>query len=369
MGKVLNFIAGVIAFLLSLLVTLVIPLSMLGYNVARVVFDPPLVERVITEIVVESDLIPVALGWLSERRAAERAEAEQPSPEDEPDIVQLLEFVDSDGWGRIKAEVLPDEILVEWVSVTVDGVYAWIDSDDRIPDITFNMQPFKDRVNSQHGSNSVQIVYDSLSPCEQVEIDDFLSRLDAAPVGKEVPYNLCQFPDPWHDDQFSDYHESLLDVVENVMPKFALSQELAQVETPGGIGPEALKNQLRLTRSLARLAPLAALALLLLILLLTVRSWREFGRWWGLPLLIGGFLVVLIALLYSPIIVTLLAAGPMSEVPPLVRHEAAQAVIRLAKVIFGPMLPQSLVVFAVGLVLTILATVARDRQDDLEEWE
>jgi hypothetical protein len=33
------------------------------------------------------------------------------------------------------------------------------------------------------------------------------------------------------------------------------------------------------------------------------------------------------------------------------------------------MLPQSLVVFAVGLVLTIVATVARDRQDDLEEWE
>jgi len=364
MGKLLRFIARLIAFLLALVTTLVVPLSVLAYNLHRVVFNPPLVKRILTEIVVESDLIPVALGWFSEQRATQRAQAVQPSPEDEPDVVQLIEFVDTDGWRRIKAEILPDPILTQWVSTTVDGVYAWIDSEDRIPDITFEMQPFKDRVNSDHGSNSVQIVYDSLDPCEQPQIDDFLARLDAAPAGKEVPYNLCQFPDPWREDQFSDYHESLLDVVENVPASFALSKELAQVERPGGIGPEALKSQLRLTRSLARLAPLAALALLLVILLLAVRSWRGFGRWWGLPLLIGGFLLVLICLLYSPIIVTVLAAGPMSEVPPLVRSEAAQATIRLARAIFGPMLPQSLVVFAVGLALTIVAATVRDREED-----
>jgi len=289
--------------------------------------------------------------------------------EDEPDIVQLIEIVDSDDWRRVRAEVLPDEILAEWVSVSVDGVYAWIDSDDRIPNIVLQLQPFKDRVNSQHGINSVQIVYDSLAPCEQAQIDDFQSRLDAAPVGKEVPYNLCQFPDPWCEDQISDYHDSLLEVVGNVPAELALSQELAQEENPGSIGPEALKNQLRLARSLAHLAPLGALALLLLILLLAVRSWREFGRWWGLPLLIGGFLVVLMALLYSPVIATLLSAGPMSEVPPLVRHEATQATTRVTKLIFGPMLRQSLVVFGLGLVLTIVAAVAKDKPEETEDWE
>ena len=370
MGKVLHVIAKIISSLLVVLLVAVLPASILIYDIYRVVFNPPVMKQVLTEIVVESDLIPVALEWYSDRRAQQRAAASDAIVwVDEPDVVQLMEFLKRDEWRQIKTEILPNEILADWVSVTVDGVYVWIDSDDRIPQITWKLQTFKDRVNSQHGTNCIQIVYDTLKPCVQEQIDDFLKRLDAAPVGKEVPYNLCQFPEPWIEDQFSDYHESLVGVVKQVPPQFALTEELAQVEDVAGVGPEKLKQQLRLTRTLARLAPLATLILMLLILAFGVRSWKELGKRWGIPILLGGLIFLGLAFFYAPLIVALLGRGPLSEVPPLVMQEAQYGILRLGRVIFAPAKIQAAVVILVGLILTILGIVLKRKRRDEEEPE
>ena len=370
MGKVLHVIAKIISSLLVVLLVAVLPASILIYDIYRVVFNPPVMKQVLTEIVVESDLIPVALEWYSDRRAQQRAAASDAIIwVDEPDVVQLMEFLKRDEWRQIKTEILPNEILADWVSVTVDGVYVWIDSDDRIPQITWKLQTFKDRVNSQHGTNCIQIVYDTLKPCVQEQIDDFLKRLDAAPVGKEVPYNLCQFPEPWIEDQFSDYHESLVGVVKQVPPQFALTEELAQVEDVAGVGPEKLKQQLRLTRTLARLAPLATLILMLLILAFGVRSWKELGKRWGIPILLGGLIFLGLAFFYAPLIVALLGRGPLSEVPPLVMQEAQYGILRLGRVIFAPAKIQAAVVILVGLILTILGIVLKRKRRDEEEPE
>jgi len=370
MRAFLRGLAKACALVLVVLLVVVLPLAITAWDIYRVVFNPPLVKQVLTEIVTQSDLIPVALEWYSERRAAERAVRVGAIPNvDEPDIIQLLSFLDLDAWRRERFEVLPNPMLAGWVSVTVDGVYAWIDSDDRIPQITWHLQPLKDRLNSQHGHNAVQIVYDILKPCNEAQIKDFLARLDAAPVGKEVPYNLCQFPDPWREDQFNDYHDSLLEVVAQVPPTFALTEELVQVEDVVGVGPEAIKLQLRLIRWIGRWAWVAPLILLVLVAMLVVRSWKKLGRWWGIPILIGGVLLVVLRLTYAPLIVWLLARGPLSEVPPLVLHEATQGVLRLGQEIFRPMWLQALITVLIGVLLVALAIVAKEKSSEEAEEE
>jgi hypothetical protein len=182
---------------------------------------------VVTDEVVNSDLIPVTLEWFSDQRAQERVDAGMTlAGIDEPDVVALIEMLDREDWRQIKAEVLPDEILAAWVSVTVDGVYAWIDSGDRVPQITWDMQAFKARVASEHGANCIAIAYANLPPCTQAEIDDFLARLASALAGMDVLYNLCQFPDPWRADQYNDYVAALQGVAQNVPDQFALADEL-----------------------------------------------------------------------------------------------------------------------------------------------
>jgi hypothetical protein len=364
-------LARFLSIVLAVLIALVVPLSLLAWDIYRTVFNPPLMKTVLTDIVTNSDLIPVALEWYANVRAEVRAETTTAIPwVDEPDIIELLAILDLDDWRAERFEVLPNEILTPWVHLTVDGTYAWIDSTYRNPQIVWPMQPLKDRVNSEHGHNAIQIVYDALEPCVPEQIADLQARLAAAPQGKEVPYNLCAFPEPWTEDQFNDYHDSLLDVVAQIPPQFHLTGELEAVEDVDGVGPETLKGQLRLTRTIGRYAPLAALALLLIAALWAIKRWRSFGRRWGIGLLIGGLALLAVSLLYATLIITLLGRGPLSEAPPLVLSEAAVGVIRVGREIFRPALIQAIIVCVVAVVSIVLASMGkRERRDETQEDE
>jgi hypothetical protein len=354
----MNTILKFIGLLLALILIVVLPLVLLAYDLGHVVYNPPLIKSVITDEVINSNLIPVALEWFSDRRAQERVESgEALTGITEPDIVLLMSYLNRDDWRKIKAEVLTDEILTDWTSVTVDGVYAWIDTDYRVPQITWQLKPFKERVDSEHGITCIKIAYGKLPPCTQAEIDDFETRLAAAPPNTEVLYNLCEFPDPWHEDQYNDYLAELQSIVKNVPDEFALTDELAQTRDIQGVGPEVLKNQLRLIRTLMNLAPFVPAILLLFLLILCVRSLKDLGRWWGLPLLVGGFASLLMPLTYRWLITNFLAAGPLSETPELVREEATRSILRLAAEVFRPMLFQALVVMAVGLLIIAIGAI------------
>lgn len=350
-----------LAFLLALLAVVAIPLALLAFDIWRVVFNPPLVKAFLTDEVVSSDLIPVALEWFSDRRAEQRVESgEALTGIDEPDIVLLMSFLDRDDWRAIRQEVLTDEFLTHLVSVTVDGAYGWIDSAYRVPQVTYDLMPFVERVSSEHGTNAIIIAYDNLPPCTQEEVDDFLYRQSLVPPGTEVLYNLCQFPEPWHEDQFSDYVNALFKVVDNVPPQFALTDELAaNAVDPEGVGPEALKRQLRLIRFLGGIAWVLPLIPLLLILVLVVRSLTGLSRWWGPPLLAGGLLSLLPTLVYRWLITGGLSGGVLSEVPEVVLQEALRVILRLADAIFQPMMLQALVIMGVALALIVWSALKK----------
>ena len=353
-----------VAIILALILVISLPLVILAFDVGRVIFNPPLVKQVITEIVTESDLVPAALDWYSETRAKERyAGGEAEAWVEEPDIVSLIEFMGIVDWREIRWKVLTDEILADWVSATVDGTYAWIDSDARVPDIQWSMANFIQQVNNERGIESIEIAYSALPDCNPEQIADFKTRLEAAPPGSEVFYNLCRFPDPWYDDQFSDYVESLEMLIKNIPPSFDLTERLSHVQDTAGVGPDMIKTQLRLIRWMMRLAPLIPLVLLILILGLAVRSFKGYGRWWGIPLTIGGILTLLITLVYRPLVTFVLTAGPLSEIPELIREEALGGMLTLTAYIFTPMMWQSLVILFIGLSLILVGLFVKPRAE------
>ena len=119
---------------------------------------------------------------------------------------------------------------------------------------------------------------------------------------------------------------------------------------------------MRLIRLLMQWLWLAPVILLIIILVLALRSRKEFTRWWGLPILVGGFLVLLPALLYRSLITMYLSAWPLSEVPELVKDEALRVLIKLAGYIFQPMLIQAVVIVVVGILLVILLSLGSKRK-------
>lgn len=359
-GKILAFIF-VIIFMAALLV------SVLAYDTGRVAFNAPLVNQILTDIATQSDLIPAGLQWYAERQAQLRYDAgEVEDWQDEPNILKLLGFLTIDDWRAIRYEVLSDEILQDWISTTVDGAYAWIDSDERVPDIQWNLALFKERVASEHGRNAVQTVFDTLDPCTEEQVANFKTRLAAAPPGIKVPYNLCRFPDPWYRDQIGDYHNSLVLVLANIPDLFNLTAEIARGENPAGAGPDQIKLQLRLIRSAIRWAPLLPAVLLFIILALAVRRLRELGNWWGVPLTISGILLILLTILYRSSVAALMSFGPLSETPSLIRTETIEALMRLAVEIFRPMLWQAILVGVLGIILIVVGALVKPQVEETE---
>ena len=362
----LRSIGKFIAFLFVLLFIIGLPLSLLAFDVGRVVFNPPFMKRLVTDEVTNSDLLPVVMEWYSERRAQERVDSgEALVGIDEPDIVLLMSYLDRNDWKKIKVEVLTNPILEEWVSISVDGFYDWIDSDDRNPQIAWAMRSFKDRVNSEHGSNSITIAFNKLPPCTRTEVDDFEARLAANP-GEEVLYNLCNFTG-WYGannfdygkDQFRQYQDALTDVVNNIPDQFDLTKEVQNLEDQEGVGPEAIKSELRLIRFFMTYAWLVPIILILLIVIFAVSSLREFGRWLGVPLIVGGLIALLPTLVYRPIIHWLLSSGPLSEIPDIIQPEAIRISNRLAAAAFQPMMIQAIIAMVLGIALAIFAFVGK----------
>ncbi len=354
-----------IAFLLVLLFVVTLPLALLSFNLGRVLFDAPLVKRVVTKEVTESNLIAVTVRWLAQRRAQERVmTGEAQTGIREPDALKALEFPTNDDWRKIKAEVMPSNFLTEWVSVAVDGLYGWIDTKDPLPNVTLDFREWKKYNRSQHGWNAIQVVYNSLPPCKQADIDDFLKRLAAVPPGQEVLYNLytpCMFPSPWRPDQNQDYLDSRDEIIDNAPDRFFLTQELARVEKQSGVGAESLKQQLRLIRTAASLSIIVPIVFLILLAVLALRSQMDAARWLGLPILVGGLLSLLPTLVYQPLIGSLLTLGPMSEVPREVSTEFARAFGVFLSEAFNPMLYESLVILVVGLAIVIAGIVRKPK--------
>lgn len=117
----------------------------------------------------------------------------------------------------------------------------------------------------------------------------------------------------------------------------------------------AMKEWIRLARALSRSSWLLPIALLGLIMALAVRSWGELGRWWGIPLLIGGVLTLLLAVLVTAMGEVLLT----SQLSDLKREaEAVYGLLMviigsLKDVIIGSLLFHAALVSGIGLVLLV----------------
>lgn len=346
-----------LAFLLVILFVVTLPLALLSFNVGRVLFDAPLVKRVVTKEVTQSDLIPVTLRWFAQRRAQERVlTGEAQTAIREPDALKAIEFVSVETWRKIRLEVMPNNFLEGWTAVTIDGLYGWLDTKDPLPNIVIDLRDWKKYARSEHGWKAIQMVYDSLPPCKQADIDDFLKRLAAAAPGQEVLYNLytpCMFPDPWKPDQNQDYLDSRDEIIDNAADRFFLTQELSRVEKQTGVGAESIKNQFLLTRTAANLSIIVPFAMLALLAVLALRSQMDLARWLGLPIVVGGVLALLPTLVYQPLISHLLTLGPLSEVPAQVRAEFARAFGVLLAEAFNPMMLEAIAIIVVGLVIVV----------------
>jgi hypothetical protein len=346
----MKFIARFLALIVAIAFILFLPLSLLGFNLGRVVFNRPLLKTVLTEAVTESQLIPSALAWFSEEVSAglPLADATQ------DDLTAVLVSLTQEGWQAIRVEVLSDDILNGWVSSIVDSFYDWIDSGDHAPHFQLDMKSFKARMNSDFGFRALEIAYSALPSCEDAQVTEFLSMLETAVPGSNVYYPPCQFPELYRDDQLTDYLNSLVEVVNIIPDTFELSQQDSITSTPTSTeGWESLKTTLRLLRSTYWLGLPISVVLFALIWLFAIRSVRGFARWGGISLALAGIVTIILSWLPNAFLTGFLVSGPLQDTTPVLRDEILQVFSSLSQEVFSPMMIQGVIIFLIGGLIVV----------------
>lgn len=411
--------ASAVAWLLALLLIVVLPIAVLAFNAGWVVFNTERMTQATTQVLLESRLAPSVLQWYSERRAEERIEQGLAVPtQNEPDVVQMLTYLDADKWQEIIDLVFKPEFVSPWARSALDSTYAWLDSTDEYPQVTLDMRDFQKHANGESGEEAILVALHSLPKCRQDQIDDFLHRAGLASITKklfdacELPdpwteaanqtflncadpeavsalyelctypdpweegpareftecakiaetgealYNLCQFPEQWREDQTNDYRDSLQDVLAEIGDELPVTQRLIENEVVvlDNTQPGTVKSLLRNLRTATQWSLLVPALLLIAIFLVAGRTLRGSGLPMGIAVVIGSVLAIVLAFTYRPLITSTLVDIPLGVLPQSVVAAGADALAGLADTIFQPVLIEAIALVILGVLLIVVGS-------------
>lgn len=356
MKRFINAVLKFLALICAGLLVVVLPLALTLYNGGEVMFSRQVLENITTTVMVDSEFTPGALEFITNQRAEEisRGMEEEQKGED-LNLFFLIEGMDIEDWRNIHQELLTDEILGGWIRTTYAGLFDWLDTEEQLPEIQWDMQPLIERMQGPAGERVVNTFYNSLPDCTDLEMEEMQTgEGDPLPKAQMVQY-LCKLSTFPHQEQITVYREVFQLAIERVPPAYDFTQGVI-IGQSGGLKPLAAKRQLRAYRRNTDLALLLPLGLLFSILVLGVRSLTGLGQWWGIPLTGGCLIAFLTSLLFRPLWTGLLSEN-MPEVVPatsVLYHELISGSALLVSRVFSPLRWQSFLLLLVGLGLVAM---------------
>ena len=365
MKTVLNVILKFVAFILAGILILALPLSLLVYNTGEVFFDQEGVNRITAAIFLDSDIIPAMMEIITNRQAEEISQkiedTDQPEGQ-ELDLFTLVYSMKEGNWKNFREALLSDQVIGGWIRDTVNGFFRWLDTEETIPQISWNMMPLIEHMEGPEGKEATAAFYNSLPDCSDLQMEEMQTQPgDSLPRAKMVKY-LCKLSTFPHTEQIKVYSD-IMQMVINAIPQ---EYNATQAFMEGGKninGIYTLKWNIRRLRVFMAVVLLVPIGLLFLILIFGVRSLEGLGQWWGIPLVGGSLITLISALLYKP-----LWTGVLTEIMPdvipqtsLLYHELIDGSARLLTPVFNPLRWQSFLILLIGVGLLATGFILKMR--------
>lgn len=336
--RVLQGLAALIA--LAFIVTL--PLLVLLRAGVATALDRELVTRAMTAEFVESGVL---------RRMAVRQIVPRTAEDTEEDaIARMTIFLSEEDWGQISRIAVPDGWMEEQLELALASAYAWLEGDEVMPTVAVNTEPVKRRLIGDGTEDIVAIIVDSWPVCAELQVAE-MER--AFREGGVVALLECQPPEP--------FRSVLIGLVADAFRREARQLPSEITYGPSEFGPDAagfleLKSWLRALQLIASWGFLLPMSLLGVIMALTVRSWRQWSRWWGVPLLLSGLATFALVGLFAANRQAILAdwvAG--MEIPVELLRSAGRVLVSLFAAAVRRAMGLSLVVTVVGAALVVIS--------------
>jgi hypothetical protein len=362
MKTILNAIMKFIAFILAGTLIFVLPLALLANNLGEVIFSQEQMTSITNAVILDSEIIPAALEIVTNRQAEEisaRIEDTDQPPGQELNLFNLIYSMEEDNWKNLKEALLTDEVIGGWVSDTISGLYQWLDSEEQLPKISWNLRPLIDRMRGPEGEAAVVAFYDSLPDCTDIQMEDMQTPPGAPLPRAKMVKELCKLSTFPHSEQIRVYNEVLAMVAETTPPQYNTTEAiLKQSEITGAY---TTKWNLRTFRWNLDTILLVPIGMLFLILIFGVRSMEGLGQWWGIPLVGGSLITLITALLYRPLWTGILTDRMPPAIPPtsLLYHEIIDGSVRLISPIFNPLRWQSFLILLIGVGLMAMGFILR----------
>jgi len=365
MKTIFNAVLKFVAFILAGILVFALPASLLFNNIGEVIFNEDEVNGIVTGVILDSEIIPAALENVTNRQAEEisnKIEDTDQTGRRELNLYNLIYSMDDQNWKNFREVLLVDDVVGIWITDAVHGFFQWLDSDDQFPLIHWNLVPVVEKMSGPEGKAAVVTFYDSLPDCTDLQMEEMQIQPGAPPPRSKMIKELCKLSTIPHAKQIEVYNDVMMMVVEATPPEYNATQALLK-ESQDFSGIYTLKYSIRTLRWNFDIVLLLPLVLLFFILILGVRSMEELGQWFGIPLIGGGLISLITALLYRPLWRGFLTENMPEAIPQtsLLYHEIVDGSARIIAPIFNPLTWQSFIILLIGVGFLAMGFILRMR--------
>ena len=259
-------------------------------------------------------------------------------------------------------QIVPDGWVEDQISTSVESIFRWIDDESPTPAIKLDLIPIKDRLIDGGIEDIADTVVDSWPSCSP-ELVNMMRK--AAVQGGDLVFEICEPPEPFRTRAVEiasiTFYEWIRESPSSIEFQEESEESFEEIM--------ALKEQVRFLRAIMSFGWFLPIALLGLIMALSIRSLRNLGSWWGIPMMLGGFLTVIAALIVSGNWKEVLARNApfLRESGEVIAQVAKFAMNELIDSIVGRTFFFGLVIMALGAGMFIISRIIkRDETMELE---
>jgi hypothetical protein len=274
----LHVAARAAAVLLAAVFAVTLPLSLVAFNLGRVAFSPERMTELLLETIEETGgLRQLVLETLASDSGADEDQG--------LGLSEALSFLTPQEREYLGDQLTPPGWASKQLGALVAGVYTWIDDDRARPSFVVDVTDLKVALLSGRASELVETVVDSWPPCSVEEI----AEMTVGSLLGEESLRFCEPPEPLRSGVVGLLDASITLSLRALPDRISLGK----ADNPPA-SPEVMqtKEDLRRVRFLAGWSWLLSLVMLGLVMALVIRSWREMGLWWGIPLIVGALLTL-----------------------------------------------------------------------------
>ena len=337
------------AFLLAVLFVITLPFTVTSQSASQMIFSPEAVTNLVRSSLLGSGLLERYL-----LEAVFQGDLALGGGADEGAIAEALQYLSPAERQTMIQQIVPDGWVEDQISTSVESIFRWIDDESSTPRIKLDLVPIKDRLIAGGIEDIADTVVDSWPSCSPEQINIMRK---AAAQGGDFEFDICEPPEPFRTRAVElasiTFYEWVRESPSSIEFQEESEESFEEIM--------ALKEQIRFLRAIMRFGWFLPIALLGLIMALSIRSLRNLGSWWGIPITLGGILTVIAALIVSGSWQGVIAnnASFLREGGEVIAQVAKFAMNELIDSIVGRTFFFGLVIMALGAGMFIISRIIK----------